>query len=649
MAKLNRITVGNFRKLRKGEITPCGADMTITGKNGAGKTTFYDAYLWNQVGKNSHDQADFDIKTTDENGQVIPQVDHSVEVEFETETGITTFRRVYRENYETKRGSTLAEFNGHKSDYYVNGVPLDTKKLYDDCVAEICDPKLLAMLSNTAYFNEAMTWQDRRKVLLSMCDDVTDADVIKADHSLKKLPAIVGARSIAEYKRIAESQVKGIAQEIKGIPARIDEATRNLVEVPKGDHRAELQLRQQRLANLQEQRAQVSAGGSIASKATRIQEINGAMIAITNRYRSQGDPVRESALTSQLSLDREIAHLRHEREDVLFEAGRKQGQANSNFADCVVLLDRWKNIKEESFVGDTVCRACGQDLPAERVEEATANFNADKASKLEKIQVDGRNSRALANLLQSDANAFNARAQELLSSIEEKDAKRKAIIIPEPSVPDATGDPEYQKLALEKSELETAIRNDRSGSTRELEEVDHLISATTEFIHEAQKAIADEDLRKRTEARIEELKTSEKTLATEHEKLSAELALIEKFARAKCSMLTDRINAFFSEVKWRLFDIQINGGIAECCECLLYNKAYSTSLSTGEKVTAGLDCINALSKHFGVIMPVFVDNAESVSRILPTAGQQIRLYHDANVSELTFETIRPDDGQGPLI
>ena len=43
------------------------------------------------------------------------------------------------------------------------------------------------------------------------------------------------------------------------------------------------------------------------------------------------------------------------------------------------------------------------------------------------------------------------------------------------------------------------------------------------------------------------------------------------------------------------------------------------------RINAGLEIIEALSEHWGISMPVFVDNAESVTHLLDTTMQTIRL------------------------
>ena len=129
-------------------------------------------------------------------------------------------------------------------------------------------------------------------------------------------------------------------------------------------------------------------------------------------------------------------------------------------------------------------------------------------------------------------------------------------------------------------------------------------------------------------ARIKELMQSEKDLSAQKSQLEGQLNTIDQFARAKADMLTDTMNAKFKHVRFKLFEEQVNGGIAECCETLINTNGrwvpYSDGNSAG-KINAGLDIINALSGHYGVWAPIWIDNAESVNELTEVKAQVIRL------------------------
>ncbi|MGN0632149.1 MAG: hypothetical protein ACI4JN_12565, partial [Ruminococcus sp.] len=55
------------------------------------------------------------------------------------------------------------------------------------------------------------------------------------------------------------------------------------------------------------------------------------------------------------------------------------------------------------------------------------------------------------------------------------------------------------------------------------------------------------------------------------------------------------------------------------------------------KINAGLDIIRVLSEHYGVKMPVFVDNAESIVNLCDSGLQVIKLIVSESDKKLRVE------------
>ena len=97
-----------------------------------------------------------------------------------------------------------------------------------------------------------------------------------------------------------------------------------------------------------------------------------------------------------------------------------------------------------------------------------------------------------------------------------------------------------------------------------------------------------------------------------------------EFSKARSEAIERRINGLFSLVKFRWIATAINGAEKETCEATLNGKPYATC-SAGEKILIGLDIINAISTSQGIFAPIFIDNAESLTRELPMKSQIINL------------------------
>ena len=145
------------------------------------------------------------------------------------------------------------------------------------------------------------------------------------------------------------------------------------------------------------------------------------------------------------------------------------------------------------------------------------------------------------------------------------------------------------------------------------------------------------DAAEKTKTRIEELKQEEKDLSEKYEDLEKQLFLMEKFIIKKVEMLEDKINSKFRVAQFKLFEQQINEGIKECCITTVNGVPYGSGLNKGMEINAGLDIIHTLSEHFGIRAPVWIDNAEAVTKLLEIPSQTFKLIVDKDYQEMEVE------------
>ena len=111
------------------------------------------------------------------------------------------------------------------------------------------------------------------------------------------------------------------------------------------------------------------------------------------------------------------------------------------------------------------------------------------------------------------------------------------------------------------------------------------------------------------------------------------LFLMDEYSRYKTRFVEDSINGLFRIARFRLFREQANGGVEERCDVVHDGVPY-ISVNNGMKINLGIDIINTLSTAFGVSVPLFIDNAESVTRLEASASQIVRLVVSENDKEL---------------
>lgn len=647
--KLITLMLQNFKGIRNFTLDAQGGDISVFGDNATGKTTLADAFMWLLFDKDSNNRKDFEIKTLGPDGEPEHGLEHSVEAILQLSDGSQlALKKVYQEKWTKKRGSATAEFTGHTTDHYIDGVPVK-KKEYDEQIAEIADEQIFRLLTDPRYFNEVLHWQKRRELLLEVCGDVSDAEVIASKKELAKLSDILGNRTIEQHRKVVQARRSEINKELEKIPVRIDEVERGLPDTAglnKSQLEAEAAGLKEVIRSKEQQISRIEEGGEVAEKTKRLREIEAELFKIQNNYQTgQGKKIQEvqKRLYDAKSKRSEITLAIENAEKIIEYNARTISDLKD---DIEGKRQQWYECNAEQFAyeQDDTCPTCGQKLPAERLQEARekalADFNLRKAKRLEEITSEGTRLKARMEELEKESREKQDKlegARKSLAAIDrEVEAAASELEQVNQSLNEYMNDPAYQEKLQEKEAVEAAIRELKEGRTQEIIGIRGEIESLREQLREAEGKIANLDRREQGQKRIEELKAQERELAAEYERLEQELYLTEQFIRSKVQLLEEKINSKFKMARFKLFDVQVNGAVAECCETVYDGVPYS-SLNNGARLNIGLDIINTLAEHYGFAPVVFIDNAESVVNILPTKGQQIRLIVSGADKKLRIE------------
>lgn len=656
--KILNMKLQNFMGIRDLELNLNGNDANIWGTNAAGKTTCFSAFMWLLFNKDSQNRSDFEIKTLGPDGEPEHGLEHSVEAILELDDGQQiALKKVFQEKWQKKRGSATAEFTGHTTDHFVDGVPVQ-KKEYDARVEEIVPDisgiekdQVFRMLTDPRYFNEVLHWQKRRELLLEVCGDVSDAEVIASKPELSKLADILGNRTIEQHRKVIQARRSEINKELEKIPVRIDEVKRGLPNIDDITNEKELpndiaRLREELKAK-QEELAQAKAGGQVAEKTKELRMIEAQIMDLKNKHRQALDEKVGEKRRELASVQSEIYKTKSEITTKNNLIGSYEYEINALEEKMQKLREKWyeENARTFEFNQSETCPTCGQPLPVEQIEaareKALADFNKAKAEKLEEINAEGKRTKLLKDDKAGNLSAIKYEleiAEKKLADLEQKEAALKAEIeaIMQDTKPFEVT-PEFYPLHARQMELQEEIHKleaDNSMSVATIQKEADEISGAIQALEQAKARF---EARESGLKRIEELKAEERKLAAEYEELERQIYLTEEFIRAKVQMLEGKINSKFKMARFKLFEVQVNGALAECCETTFNGVPYSSNLNDGAKINVGLDIINTLAEHYGFAPVVFIDKAESVTDILPTKGQQIRLIVSAADKKLRIE------------
>lgn len=648
--RIKQITVRNFKGLESFTLIANGQNVKVLGDNAVGKTTLVDAFLWNQFDKDSQNKKDFSIKTLDKYNKEVHGLEHESEVIYLIDGREKKFRKVFKEKWSKKRGSATAEFTGHTTDYYVDDVPVK-KKEYSDEVASIIDEEIFKLLTNPSYFNEKLHWKERRKTLLEIAGDITEEDVISTNQKLAKLPGILNGRSIENHRKIIAAQRTEINQELEKIPVRIDEIQRSLPEVD-GLDKDVLESEIDRLNNAIDGKlsdiSNIRNGAAVGEIQKAIQQIEMKLMDIKRDHES-GAKDKFHQLNAKIQEEKSnIQILTSKLENI--KDRKRFNDTNISSADEKLkkLRGEWTDINSQEFAheSDCECPACGQSLPEEQVnaakEKALAQFYFNKSKRLGDIDTQGKQAKA-AKQLDIDSNTELTKEYEKLSSqisIKQEAVKglQSQLETVEASVIDITENTQYVSKLTEKKKLNEEIEKLRNESEQLIQNIQLEITEIKTSRNNLQGQLARFAAVDQSTKRMEELMQQERDLASEFEKLEEQLYLTEEFIRTKVNLLEDRINSRFKYAKFKLFEQQINGGLQETCETLFEGVPYSSGLNNAARINVGLDIINTLSAHYGLTAPIFIDNAEAVTKFIDTDSQIISLIVSEPDKQLRVET-----------
>ena len=631
--KLLKLSLTNFKSIRQSSFEFDGENKIIFGDNATGKTTVFDSMCWLLFGKDSLDRSDFEIKTL-VNGEPIHKVNHEVEGEFSNDDGTQfTLKRVYREKYSNPRGGDT-KLTGHTTDYFINDVPVKEKE-YKAYINNLISDDVFKLITNPLYFNEQYSWQNRRKLLLEMCGNVDDETVIRNHGELRKLLSILNGRTVEEQKKIVAAKKTAINKELDMIPVRIDEAIRNKPEVQsdKDKLKADIETFNTGINQLEEEAAVIKNGLKETEVKSKIRNIKRTIDERRNQLLSNYDK-EKTRLRGEYEFSlKQLKAIEQERDRLVdhnYETGKNIEHENKRIEK---LKEEFNAFNTQEF-DDVNCPTCGQPYPDDKKENLKQAFNMQKAANLEEWQklIDSAENMKRSYIEQEEIVAV--KIDSLTNQVEEQqqDYERKFKAYEDLEQPDINKDSIYMDLQAQLFLLEYELDDTDTTNSYEAinKDIDEMKAKRTQLVDELNK----HELIETIDERVKELERKQQQLANDKNELDEAMFLMDEFIKAKVDMLEQSINSHFEYVRFKMFNVLVNGNIEECCETTYKGVPYR-SMNNAARMNVGLDIINALTKYFKVNAPVFIDNAESVTSFIHCHSQVIQLFVDATFKELT--------------
>jgi RNA polymerase-binding transcription factor DksA len=560
----------NFKGLGAFDLKLSDTITNIYGANATGKTSLYDGYLWLLFGKDSLNQTDFMIKPV---GLETPEV--TAEAVFSDDFAL---KKTMTEKWTKKRGSASPEFTGHEINHFVNGVPTK-KKDFDAVITEkFTDLETYRLLTEPRYFNEFLHWQKRRELLfkLSGGEDYPVPDEIKS---------IIRNQTPQDYLLIIKARKTEINRELTLIPARIDERRKSIIL---HDNIPLLLPLESRLAVL---KSGSGLGVEIAKKQSQI-------VKFESEFKSEYESKRRelTSAKTQAALNLEIVKSEYTANESA--AAQERKRIASLEIEIQSFREKWKEINDSDFA---ICPTCGQEVP----EDRKSAYNMEKSRKLSEISEKGKAMKVLLMKAIENLDGYVTAMKKVTEKIAGINSEYGNIDFFQLDIMQKNYDEEKRRMESEMSELEIGSRDDAVQA-----EIDQI----QEEINAIRLKQVENEASTRSQKRVDELIETQKKLTAELDRIEQQMNLIEGYIRDKCRAVTEAINGKFRQIKFNLFEQQINGGIKEICEAAVNDVPYHSVNGAG-RIQAGLDIISAFQHFYGKCFPIWIDNRESVTEI----------------------------------
>lgn len=674
---LKSIHMENFKGIKSLDVN-FSNKTNIKGQNAAGKTTIFDAFTWLLFNKNSAGEEKFNVRPLDKDGNRIDNVEIKVVAVLDVDGKEVELSKVQKQNWVKKRGTDTVTLQGNVNSFEIDGYPKSEAdfKAYVSGLAQ--SEEMFKMLTNPQYFS-SLKWKDQRDILMKLVSEISDAELAKTDS--KYVPLVDELEKASSTDDIRAKFSKALSEWKKKqseIPVRIDEAEKSKVDVD---------VAEQELAKADLERKVSECD----------QKISGADNSL-DRLQSEELQLQFDLSGIMQTMNRELSDKRRECDDMKYEASREFQNVHNQIADNQSRIsgneesirnaeverkklgeqynmEKAKTFDETPYLFDeskwvfdensTVCSLCGQKLPEDKIEQLKTDFEMKKAkakaeletkhmlalnefkssnaAKLQEIVNSGYEKKNLIEKLTSENESLKKEMDELKQKenaalAKKNEAEKRLSEIPAEA--DYSQNEEYAKLKARHNEVLAEIEKlESDGADHIVNDLKAEKSDLQSRLDEVNKIIAKASMNVEIDERIAQLQAEQKEIGQKVADQEQMLYLLEEFIRFKLDKVSESINSHFKTINFKLFEMQLNGGMKDCCECTVNGVPYST-LNSGHRIVAGLDIIQSLSELYGVSVPIFVDNAESLNEFnVPDMDAQLILLSVSEDKQLKVEGV----------
>jgi len=643
--KIKSIRLENFMGVTENEFSFAPQKTIVSGANGTGKTTLFDAHLWLWTDYNSGLKSNPPIRPLD-GRECIVKVTETIILDSGIEC---TVAKIQKEKRSKPDENGRTRVTGIINSYEINSVG----KTERDFKAEMAergvnvDGNFLVLSHPEVFlFQKAM---DMRKVLFGMAKSHTDKEIADMVPGCEMVSKLLDTYRLDEITAMQKATKKDAEKKLKDIPQQIIGLNKARVEVD--------------VASLEKQKSELEAKVAELEKPIPIptdDEIANIRKAISEREKQLYELTASASaelVNAKAEKTAEIARMReelHTAELKLTEENNKLNTMKQDGRNEVSKRDELKSridfmmgqssdfgipqIEAEKFDEKSLsCPLCGRPYKESeqarirdrwekehqsRLENARrmkADHDADIQQKVAEVTESWKQAKKKIDKLAKDVKEQQKVCEEATLNVGSIKALVDKAVEESNAMPvtaDMSQNPQY-------TAIQNTIEYHNGEITKMVEEKQRIVTeqrmrqaeaySIRSQIEGLNEQLASVDFNRNIDIKIAELEDAQRREGQNQANAERILAQCDAVSRMRNELLTEEINEHFSIVSFKLFDYQKNGEYKETCipevrdgsDWKVIGLEANTALSTLGK----LDILDGLQKFYGQNLPVFVDFA----------------------------------------
>lgn len=629
---LKKLTLENWRAQNR--TVYFGDTTTISGDNGCGKSSILNAFLWLLTGYDDADRSNFKLF----DNKCLPTYENAVPAAVEALLDIDgctyQLKKVAKQGWARPRGQSEYERKGTDDySFSIDGIEVSAT-LYKSKIESLLAPidKLKIMLNLRSFL--MLDWKDMRKQLECMVGEIT-LDDLKGNYGI--ILQDLARHTPDELRSLYKSQMKPIKEAKESLPQTIEVMQSNLFDL------SVVETARSAVNDAKNRLAQVDAeimGASdfvqpyIERRNNELAEIdelqhgfNEAKAAYMANYDAELGKV-QSRINEIDAYNREVDK-QNSKASALLEA-KKRELANARVS-LAMLQKRHEELtaennecKSRTFSNER-CAYCGQLLPEDRQEEARKQFNERKELDHNYIVSMGKANKERLNATAQLISTLEAETEKGVEPIPYHDKEQyeaeladlRASFVP------------YEETTEGKAKL--AVIEEKRSNLTVVPQCDNkaLIEERNKLLGEIEynsRMLGLEDEYYRQIAKIESLQEELRTNSIELAKLEGKLAKVKEYEEEKAQIVSERVNGRFNYVHIEMSEMNKSGDIVPICTVKDRFGVNALVANNASRILCGLDIAMAFQRQYNLQLPIFIDNAESISdERIPHLQQQVIL------------------------